>query len=77
MTTRSAPKRAPRGSGKNRIGVLAELDPEIVQAIAERAAALGITKRAFISDAIVRELTDPTISPAPTEQEELPLYKTA
>lgn len=69
------PRRAPRGSAKDTIGIYVDLDPEL-HALYERAVAdRGITKRRLVEAAIRRELSEPTVYAEP-EQEELPL-KTA
>lgn len=72
----NAPRRAPRGSAKDTIGIYIDLDPEL-HALFERAVAdRGITKRRLVEAAIRRELADPSVWADTEPQEELPL-KTA
>ena len=55
------PRRAPRGSAKDNIGIFASIEPEL-HAVFERAVnERGITKRQLIEGALRRELADPTV----------------
>lgn len=75
-TSPQTPKRLPRGSGMNRVGILVKVEPDDKKSLAQRAAELGMTERAWVYEAILRELKDPTIPPVPMEQEEFPLGQT-
>ena len=70
-----SPRRAPKGSAKDSVGLFVQVAPDVYQAYVDAAAGRGITKRRLIEAAIRRELAEPTVH-ADADQEELPL-KTA
>ena len=57
----SIPERAARGSMKEAVGVHIKLTPEIYEQLAQAAADRGVSKRALLTAALVRELTDPSL----------------
>lgn len=68
--------RARAGEAKNTRNLFSHVAPEIYEAYEAAAQTRGVTKRALLERALMRELTDPTLIAPPTPQEELPL-KTA
>ena len=72
----ATPRRAPRGTAKDVIGIYVQIAPQIYEDYVRTAAERGITKRRLIEAAIQRELIAPTVFAEPDYQQELPL-KTA
>jgi len=72
----TAPRRAPKGSLKDAIGIYVQLSPEVYEQYVQASTSRGITKRRLVEAAIRRELAEPTVFADPEYQEELPL-KTA
>ena len=72
----ATPRRAPKGSSKDAVGVFVKLAPTVYEEYVRAAAERGITKRRLVEAAIRRELADPTVFADVNNQQELPL-KTA
>ncbi|GGM10208.1 hypothetical protein GCM10011594_32630 [Nakamurella endophytica] len=61
MYSMSVPERASRGSMKEAVGVHIKLTPELYAQFDRAAAERGISKRALLTAALERELSDPSI----------------
>lgn len=68
--------RARRGTARDTRGLFQKVSAEVFAAYSAAADARGVTKRALLERALMREINDPTLIAPPRSQEELPL-KTA
>lgn len=73
----TAAYRARKGEAKNTRNLFSAVAPEVYEAYETAAAERGITKRALLERALMREIADPTILAPDRNQQELPLNKTA